>query len=148
MGRIVYGLAFLQDTDNISIFCTSPHGATTKCDKAQACDSSLTASYFFDTQNGRTNFITEVPQLLCYSSTLISLQGTAYFVGFTLGSLLWMRLADLWGRKRLTVGGLLLFIATLLIYPLKMSVASIYVTLFLFGLGAPLTLLVSYLLLI
>ena len=112
----------------------SPEGAVTNCDKPTACDSSLTASYFFDTKEGRTNFITEVPELLCYSDAEIGLQGTTYFIGFTLGSLLWMRLTDLWGRKRMILGGLLLFTLTLVLHIVDLSAAVIYVCLFLFGL--------------
>ena len=106
----------------------------TACDKATACNSDLTSSYFFDTHNGRTNFITEVPELLCYSDTEIGLQGTSYFAGFMVGSLVWMRLTDFCGRKWMIFGGLILFILTLGVYLVKMSVWTIYATLFLFGL--------------
>ena len=51
-----------------------------------------------------------------------------------LGSLVWMRLTDFWGRKWMIVGGLILFILTLSVYFFKMSVEIIYASLFLFRL--------------
>ena len=121
---------------------------TTHCDKATACDSDLTASYSFDTHRGNTNFITEVPELLCYSDAMIGLQGTIYFIGQTVGSVLWMRLADLWGHKWITAGGLVLCLLTHLLYFLQVSVPTIYATMALFGLGSLINFLVSYLLLV
>ena len=144
---LVYGLAFLQDTDNISIYCTAPDGTITHCDKADACNSDLTSSYFFDTRNGRTNFITEVPELLCVSDAKIGLQGTLYYVGFLIGSLVWLRLTDYWGRKWMMLGGLLLYVITLSVYLIEMSAITIYVTLFLFGFYSPFSM-IGYMLII
>ena len=67
-GQIIYNLSFLQDTKNVTILCRSPDGVTSECDQDQACDSTQTASYSFDTLHGPTNFITEAPELVCYSS--------------------------------------------------------------------------------
>ena len=89
-----------------------------------------------------------MPELLCFSNTAISLQGTAFFTGFTLGSLLWLRLTDFWGRKWMVILGLILWLLTHIFYVVKMSVATVYASLFLFGFGAPLTLSISFLLLI
>ena len=74
-----------------------------------------------------------MPELLCYSDAKLGLQGTLYFVGFFLGCLLWLRLTDFLGRKWMTVSGLLLFLATLSVYLVKISALSIYLTLFFFG---------------
>ena len=79
-----------------------------------------------------------MPELLCYSDASIALQGTTYFIGFTVGALVWMRLTDFWGRKRMVVGGLVLYTLILMVYLVKMSVGTIYATLFIFGLTAPL----------
>ena len=84
--------------------------------------------------------------MLCYSDAQISMQGTVYFLGYTIGSLLWMRLSDSWGRRRMVIGGLFLFLFTLTIYFLQMSDTTVKVTLFLFGVDAPLIVLISYVL--
>ena len=58
-----------------------------------------------------------------------------------------MRLTDIWGRKWMAQGGLLLFLLTLSLYFIKISTEIIYATLFLMGLGSPLTVVIPYLLL-
>ena len=119
----------------------------TACDKATACNTDLTVSYFFDTDEGRSNFITEIPELLCYSDAQIGLQGTSYFAGYMVGSLVWMRLTDFWGRKWMIMGGLILLVLTLSVYLVKITVSTLYATIFLFGLEAPLIESLPYLLL-
>ena len=42
-GRIIYSLPYLQGRVNISIYCTSPYGTMTSCDKVTACNQDLTA---------------------------------------------------------------------------------------------------------
>ena len=104
-GQIIYGLAYLQDRKNITIICDFKNGTTAECTKDEACNSNLTNSYSFDTENGRTNFITEVPDSLCVSDAKLSLEGTFYFIGFLVGSIVWMRLTDFWGRKWMIFAG-------------------------------------------
>ena len=71
--------------------------------------------------------------MLCFSDSKIALQGSFFFFGFLLGAVLWMRLTDFWGRKRMIVGGLLLFILTLSIYLVEIDFYSICASLFLLG---------------
>ena len=65
-----------------------------------------------------------------------------------IGSLVWLRLSDFWGRKWLIVGGGIFHILILFLLLIKMSSTTIYVTLFLVGVGSPLLFSLSYLLLI
>ena len=71
--------------------------------------------------------------MLCFSDSKIALQGEFFFLGYVVGSLVWMRLTDYWGRKWMISMGLVLFILTLTVYLLKISTYTIYVTLFLMG---------------
>ena len=72
-GQFVYSLAYLQDRHNITIICHFASGNVGQCTMEQACNTDVTKSYSFDTQHSLTNFITEVPQLLCTSGTSLSL---------------------------------------------------------------------------
>ena len=69
-------------------------------------------------------------------------------VGFLVGSLVWSRLTDLWGRKWMIFGGLIFHIAILLILVIKVNPFTLIVFLFLLGFKAPLTISVVYLLLL
>lgn len=59
-----------------------------------------------------------------------------------------MYLTDIWGRKWMIVGGLLLLILTLVLFLVKLTVVVVYVGFFLLGFGAGLIVLIPYLLLI
>lgn len=86
--------------------------------------------------------------MLCYSSSRTSLTGTLYFIGFLIGSILWLRVADLVGRKWLVVGGLVLHIVNQLIYIIKLNTTTLYIAIVIFGFKGAITILVSYLLLV
>ena len=86
--------------------------------------------------------------MLCYSSSRMTLTGTMYFIGFLIGSILWLRVTDLVGRKWLVVGGVLLHIVTQLIYIIKLNIVSLYIATCLLGFKAAITNLVTYLLLV
>ena len=86
--------------------------------------------------------------MLCYSSSRMTLTGTMYFIGFLAGSILWLRVTDLIGRKWLVVGGVVLHILTQLIYIIKLNVASLYAATCILGFKAAITNLVTYLLLV
>ena len=77
----------------------------------------------------------------------MSLEGTFYMVGFLIGSLLWSRLTDLWGRKWMIFAGLISHLGILMILLIEVSPFSIVAFLFLLGLKAPLTISIVYLLL-
>ena len=147
-GEIIYGLAYLQDRENITIICNFKDGSVDKCNKDTACDTDRTLSYYFDTKHGRTNFITEDPSSLCLSDTKLGLEGTFYFIGFLVGSIVWMRLTDFVGRKWMIFSGYIAHIVIQLIYLIDFSTTSIYIAMFFFGLKTPLTTSLSYLMLL
>ena len=60
---------------------------------------------------------------------------------------MWLRLSDFWGRKRLVVGGLFLFILTLVLFLCKISPVTIYFSLFMLGIASQLLMTISFLLL-
>ena len=86
--------------------------------------------------------------MLCFSSTDLSFPGTLYFVGFLVGSLIWLRVADLIGRKVLIIGGILLHCLAQLLYIINLSYASVLISFSILGFKAAITNLIAYLLMI
>ena len=76
--------------------------------------------------------------MLCYSSERLSLAGTLCFLGYLLGSLVWLPLSDRWGRKWLLILGCLIQSLALLVFLFKLNVATLYVVLFIVGFKAAL----------
>ena len=131
-GGIVFSLPYLQDWENITIYCTSHSGVVNQCDKAQlATLTSLLLTSSILTMKDPISYL----QYLSYFISLIldKSVGTAYFTGFS--PLLRMRVTDLWGHKWMVIGGLIFCLLTHIFYVVKMSVASVYASHFLFGLG-------------
>ena len=76
--------------------------------------------------------------MLCYSSVRLSLAGTLCFLGYLLGSLVWLPLSDRWGRKRLLILGCLIQSLVLLVLLFSLNIATLYVVLFIIGFKAAL----------
>ena len=145
-GQIIYGLSYLQNIDDLDIECRSdPNQQYITCTKEEACSA---GDYRFNTETGLENWITLIPEMLCYSSTKLTLTGTMYFIGFLIGSILWLRITDIVGRKWLVVGGVILHILTQLIYIIHLDVTTLYLATCLLGFKAAITNLVTYLLLV
>ena len=63
-----------------------------------------------------------------------------------IGSIVFMRLTDFWGRKCLIVAGALLYILFFLLLLFKMTVVTLYLALFFLGLESPLLVSLTFLL--
>lgn len=114
-GHIVYGLSFLTYKGELDLTCTSPTGATGPCSAATACDSALTTSYLIN-KKGITNWVTSF-DLVCVPDSTLTMLGSIFFITFTIGSLLWLSLADKVGRKPLIRYGLV-FHAVIMVFVL------------------------------
>ena len=72
-GQIIYGLSYLQNIDDLDIECRSdPNQQYITCTKEEACSA---GDYRFNTETGLENWITLIPEMLCYSSTKLTLTG-------------------------------------------------------------------------
>ena len=78
--------------------------------------------------------------------SILSLQGTTYFIGVIVGSVIWMRLADIIGRKPIILMGLILYGATLLVMFLVKEEWVIFFGYWVMGFQLPNTCQASYLL--
>ena len=85
---------------------------------------------------------------MCTSTFLIDFQGTVYFIGFMIGSFLWLRLTDIYGRKKFILAGHAAHLAiTTLLLTIRNEI-NLFVFLFLIGLHTGMTGLCAYLLLL
>ncbi len=77
---------------------------------------------------------------------MIGLQGMLYFLGFLVGALIWLRLADFVGRKPLLVGGGLAHVLLLLAFFVSVSPLTLYLFWFFTGFIATIKFNVFYIL--
>lgn len=139
VGHISYGLAYLENK-KLPITCYGPDGSiNTKCDAHEACDASLTSHYEIrldsETKSLR-NWVYDF-DLLCVSDSSLSWLGTSFFIGFLIGSAVFMWLSDIVGRKIIIQIGLILHIVILLFVLYVRSLAVLFIFLFVFGLRVP-----------
>ena len=138
VGHISYGLAYLENK-KLPITCFMADGSVDDaCDAHKAC-SPDTAHYDIrldhETKSIR-NWVYDF-DLLCVSEADLSWLGTSFFIGFLIGSAIFMWLSDIVGRKIIIQIGLILHIVILLVVLLLRGLPVLYIFLFVFGLRVP-----------
>ena len=147
-GHIMFGLSYLIYKGDLDLTChpVSASESPKSCNWEVACDSSITKSY--DINDGSLiNWITNF-NLVCTPESELSFLGMTYFICFTVGSLLFLWLADKFGRKPLIFYGLI-FHAIIMVMVLLISWTNfVYVFCGLHGIQVATTCLVAYVLLL
>ncbi len=146
-GLLIYALSYLHDQDQVHVICSYNDGTSGPCSRDIACNADSVASYAVDWSTSKRNFITDFNEY-CSPQYLLDLQGTIYFAGIIVGSLVSMRLADLFGRKPIILLGLVIYGVTVLIMFLVKEEWAVFFCIALQGFQMPNTCQCAYLLMI
>lgn len=146
-GLLIYPLSYLHDQDAVKVDCHFNNSTVSACSQDVACHSSEVDFYSINWDESKRNFITDFDEY-CSPQYLLDLQGTIYFVGIILGSLVSMRLADIYGRKPIIIIGLILYgVVALMIFLIKEEWA-LFLAIAICGFQMPNTCQCAYLLMI
>lgn len=121
-GNIIYGLAFLEKSP--TFICKDG----LECEKDIACSQGYQElKYELYNWNKSLN-------LECESEERMGAIGSTFFVGFMIGALLFLRLADIVGRRYVAIGGYLTHCVVVVMLLAAQNLETIYVALFILGL--------------
>ncbi len=130
---IVYGVSYL--TKRPVFYCGG-----VECEMEEACElGTYTTHYDNDIVN-----LTRVAGLECISDTKMGLIGSCYFIGFLVGAFFIPRMADVWGRRWVIIGGIFVNLLAILLFMLARSIELVYVSMVALGLQAPSTMQVGF----
>ncbi len=126
---LITGLPFLEKEPAME--CLRSNGEYTVCTKEEACH--LGRAFRVSHAHPLHNFITDF-RMECSTPYHIGLIGSCFFLGYMAGSIVFAPLADLIGRKRVIILGVLVFAMTM-VYMLFFAASpeALYLGMFLVG---------------
>ncbi len=149
-GHIIYGLSFLIYKGELALTCTplADGKGPYACNAEEACDSALTASFTLNKDETRLHNWVTTFDLVCTPESQLSLLGMTFFITFTIGSMVWLALADKLGRKPIIFYGLLFHAGIVLILLFVEFPEAIYIFMGLQGIQVATSCQVAYVLLL
>ena len=146
-GMTSLGLPWLEKQPD-PVECLQPNGSYEKCDWKDACKLGRDG-FRYDMDKAILNWRTDF-KMECTDDRIIAFMGSGYFLGWMVTSPIWLRLADVWGRRLMIhisiIPHLILTAAFFLVTPANAEWLIIFINVMI-GLKESMTSIVAYVLL-